>query len=186
MVTRAKRFYALIVVAAAFAVGCPSNNGDNNGQILDPNNQPNNGETNGGDAGGTAGGDTGAVDPDVGGAADMGGTDPDTGIENPGAMHGTWRVEKAEGGEVIATLMLRHEEGTSSVSGTFEMEGIDPGPTGGGTLNGEDFSISWTADVDGDRQQLGLGCTVVDADNLECTHTSTILGSPVDALMKRQ
>lgn len=183
------RLVAAVGLTFVIALGACKKENENNGVVL-TNNTPNNGTPD------TGSQDTGGGTPDMGspnnGAVDLG-TNEDVGIDfnvaAPGFMHGTWEVQNRADNAKIATLRLRHVEGMTTVTGTYSMdEPASTGPIGGAQyVNNSTFIASWTIDVEGSNETLGLSdCTASDDNTMECRHNSTLTGNVTDALLVRQ
>lgn len=178
------RSVCLLLVAVAL-VGCPKEEEDDGSSniTIDDTSIPD--EDGGSDMGDGGGGDMQPSDvpvfrPDV---EDLG---P---VSSPGFMHGEWEVTRRSDDAFLATLALRHEDGETTMTGTYEME--EPASFGrlaGTTWVDDVFTTSWTVDVEGSNERFGLSdCATMGSDDLlVCRYSSTLAGNIIDANMTRQ
>lgn len=183
---RSLLIFALVGCLAGTA--CSKDDDPDPGPIgTDPNNIDNPADAAKPDAGGDAAAPSDAADsaPDAAQPADLG---FDFSVGTPGPLHGEWRVQSTDGSTNFADLHLRHEEGSTSVTGTFAMD--EPAASGrlaGATFVENTFAGSWTVSVDGSNEQFGVSdCTSDDGQTFTCRYSATLSGAIVDAHLVRQ
>ena len=186
---RMRSLVIIALVGSLFGTACSKDDGPDTGPITsDPNNGDNPADAAQPDAGADAAERVDAannVSPDVRPLEDVG---FDFAVNTPGPMHGTWQVQSTDGNATFADLRLRHEEGSTMVSGTFAMD--DPAASGrlaGANFVDDAFAGSWTVTVEGSNEQFGVSdCTSGDGQTFTCRYSATISGAIVDAHLIRQ
>ncbi len=175
-----------LVLLALLIVGCPKEEDDGGtSNITFDDTGPSDDDGGTPDATMDAGSGTDATTPDFQFSQDA---TLDTRVNTPGFMNGEWAVTRASDDSLIATLRVVHEEGTTMLRGTYDMEDpSDFGRLAGTTWVDDTFTTSWTIDVEGANEQFGLSeCAAGGDDLLDCRFSSTLAGDIVDAQMTRQ